>query len=334
MENEKTGVLAREAQWSKRAGVAALVGSILALVGFVLLQSAIGGEANFEGLREADEQSSTIWASGILAGIGYALLAIPLYLLFKAAEARSASVRGQFAGLAILGPLLLGLSASVIAAGTQQAADNYLSNEAAPALTSKAALEDCREERIDRGAQKFGEEFGEQGVSPAAACAATKTEEANASEAIEDAGLVTFGRFTGLAGGLALLVALFYTGLWAMRTGLLSRFWGSLGMAVGVAALIGITPLALFWFFYLGLLLVGTVPGGRPPAWAAGEAIPWPTPAEKAAAELEGPAGEGEEPARELGVGEAERGESGSGEGEDPAPGEPGTPRRKRKKRD
>jgi hypothetical protein len=58
-------------------------------------------------------------------------------------------------------------------------------------------------------------------------------------------------------------------------------------MAVGIAALLGLTPFALLWFAYLGLLLPGRVPGGKPPAWEAGEAIPWPTAGEKAAAELE-----------------------------------------------
>jgi len=324
VDNDSAGALAREGRWSKRAGAAALLGSLLALAGFVLLQTAIGGEANFEGLREADEQSSTIWASGIATALGYALLTVPLYLLFKAAEARSPSVRGQFGGLAILGPLLLGVSAILIAGGTQQAADTYLSGEAKATLSPQEARKECREERDDRGAEGFAEEFSEPGEPPAAACAAKKREEDRASEAIKDSDLVTFGRFTGLAGGLALLVALFYTGLWAMRTGLLSRFWGSLGMAVGVAALIGITPLALFWFFYLGLLMLGAVPGGRPPAWAAGEAVPWPSPAEKAAAELEGPGAE---------TAAGEPGESVGGPVE-PAPGEPATERRKRKRRE
>jgi hypothetical protein len=302
------GVVAREGEWIKRAGAAALLGALLALAGFVLLQTAIGGDANFEGLREADELSSTIWASGIAAALGYALLAAPLYFLFRAAGARNTSVRGQFGGLAILGPLLLGVSALLIAAGTQQAADTYLGGDAKPSMTQKELAEECREDRGDESQED---------------CVAKTREEDKASEAIKDSGLVTFGRFIGLAGGLSLLVALFYTGLWAMRTGLLSRFWGSFGMAVGVAALIGITPLALLWFFYLGLVLVGAVPGGRPPAWAAGEAIPWPSPAERAAAELEGPGGaegmaeESGEPAEPAGDGQ-----------------EPGQPRRKRKHRD
>jgi hypothetical protein len=100
-----------------------------------------------------------------------------------------------------------------------------------------------------------------------------------------------------------------------MRTGLLSRFWGSLGMAMGVAALLLLIQFTFIWFLYFGLLVAGWVPGGRPPAWAAGEAVPWPTPGEEAAAKL----GSGDEP--------PEDGEPG-GEGPDDSSGP-----RKRKQR-
>ena len=88
-----------------------------------------------------------------------------------------------------------------------------------------------------------------------------------------------------------------------MRTGLLPRFWGSLGMALGVVTLLGLILFALVWFIYFALLVLGKVPGGKPPAWQSGEAEPWPTPGEKAAAEMEPgdsweepEGGEGEEP--------------------------------------
>ena len=77
-----------------------------------------------------------------------------------------------------------------------------------------------------------------------------------------------------------------YTCLHAMRTGLLTRFWGSLGMALGAVSFI-FFQFTLLWFVYLAALLMGWVPGGKPPAWQSGEAEPWPTPGEKAAAELE-----------------------------------------------
>jgi hypothetical protein len=60
-------------------------------------------------------------------------------------------------------------------------------------------------------------------------------------------------------------------------------------MVAGVGILLGSIFLLVpyVFFVYFGLLALGLVPGGRPPAWEAGEAVPWPTPGEKAAAELE-----------------------------------------------
>ena len=82
---------------------------------------------------------------------------------------------------------------------------------------------------------------------------------------------------------LGMIVAMVYVPLQALRAGLLTRFFGTLGMALGVS-LILLPPapvLLALWFGYLGLLFVGRVPGGRPPAWEAGEAIPWPRPGEE-----------------------------------------------------
>jgi hypothetical protein len=295
VEPDGSRLLERERLWETRAGIAALLGALLALAGFVLLQTALGGDANFEGLREAHDKSSSIWLSGAATAIGYALLTVPLLYLFRAVEGRSERVRGQFVGLVVVGPLLLGIAGLGLAAGTQEAANTYLDGKADSTLTPKQARAECVEDRKEKGAKDFAGEYeGEGGpAGQLAACQSQKREEDRASNAIKDSSVVTISQFLGFAGGLSLVVALFYTGLWSLRTGLLSRFWGSLGMAVGVAALIGLTPLALLWFAYLGFLILGRVPGGKPPAWGAGEAIPWPTPGEKVAAELEGPTEDG-----------------------------------------
>jgi hypothetical protein len=108
-----------------------------------------------------------------------------------------------------------------------------------------------------------------------------------------------------------------------MRVGLLSKFWGSFGMALGVAALILLVQFSLIFFIYLGLLLIGKLPRGRPPAWAAGVAIPWPTPGERMAKEIE-PKGEAPEPEEAP----EPDGERSSGDSGGDAP-----PRRKRKRR-
>ena len=79
-----------------------------------------------------------------------------------------------------------------------------------------------------------------------------------------------------------------YTALHAMRTGLFTRFWGTLGMALGVG-LFFIGPQALLIFTLAASLMVADLwPRGRPPAWAAGVAVPWPKPGEEPIA----PAGE------------------------------------------
>ena len=107
-----------------------------------------------------------------------------------------------------------------------------------------------------------------------------------ATDAISDAPLRPLAAGFGLGGQIGFVIAMFYTAMQAMRTGLLTRFWGSLGMALGAVSFL-FFQFTLLWYLYLGLLLAGWVPGGRPPAWLSGEAEPWPTPGEKAAGELD-----------------------------------------------
>jgi hypothetical protein len=102
-----------------------------------------------------------------------------------------------------------------------------------------------------------------------------------------------------LAGILGVLVGLVYTSLHAMRTGLLTRFFGSLGMALGVSILF-LGPLGIIIFVLaLGLLFADRWPGGRPPAWDEGRAIPWPKPGEAPPEEGDGAAADPAAPGRE-----------------------------------
>jgi hypothetical protein len=143
-------------------------------------------------------------------------------------------------------------------------------------------------------------------------------------------------------------VALVYCCLWAMRLGLFSRFWGSLGMALGVAALLLLVQFCLIFFIYFALLLVDKLPGGRPPAWAAAEAVPWPTAGDRIAKEIEpkdpdfdpddvdsggdGDDGDSEGP---EGLREApEPDEAPDPDGDGGSPGSNGPQKRKRKRRD
>jgi hypothetical protein len=90
-----------------------------------------------------------------------------------------------------------------------------------------------------------------------------------------------------LAGSLALVFGMIYTSLNAMRVGLLTRFLGTLGMAVGVASLFFGPLFVVLYMIALGFLYLGITPGGKPPAWDAGEAVPWPSPGQQRANQAE-----------------------------------------------
>lgn len=105
------------------------------------------------------------------------------------------------------------------------------------------------------------------------------------NQAAEDAigEQATLSIYLGLqiGGVLAAAIGTLYACLHAMRVGLLTRFTGTLGMALGVGYFfIGPTSYAV-WSIVIAPVLAGWWPGGRPPAWDAGEAVPWLRPGEE-----------------------------------------------------
>jgi hypothetical protein len=286
MTKSRAGIRAREQRWAIPVGIASILGVVLLIVSRPLNVSG-DGEADF--LREAHAHGGSILIAGLAQAFAFVLLALPLVYLFRAVASRSSRVRPQLIGLVVAAPLFLAASSAIAIAVTSDAADNFVAGKVKPELTVAEAREECVEERKDEGVKFLEDEYEPgQGVTPQRACEARKLADDAASQATKEASLAPLATGLGLAGAFGFVVALLYTGLWAMRTGVLSRFWGSLGMVAGIAFLLGpLFIVALVWFVYFGMLCFGVVPGGRPPAWEAGEAIPWPTPGDKAAAELE-----------------------------------------------
>jgi hypothetical protein len=282
----KSEILEWEGRWLIPAGLATFGAIVLLIVGAVV-SAEVHGDTKAEILRSAHDHGSALLAGGALQAVGFALLVAPFVVLFRAAQARSDRVRRQLIGLVIAAPLFFAVATVLNAAATTDAADQLVAGKAKSTLTQPEAAKECRSELDDKGAKEFGEEFKKAGTPAAVACEKQKVEDEEASNAISEASLTGPATGFGIGGKLGLAVILLYVGLWGMRTGLLTRFWGSLGMALGVATLLGLVLFLVVWFVYIGLLLLGALPGGRPPAWASGEAIPWPTPGEKAAAELE-----------------------------------------------
>jgi hypothetical protein len=285
MQPDRVEQLAWEQRWSRPVGLTTLA-AIALVVASAIVVSPIGGNGEAALLRSAHSHTSALAASSVLQAIGIGLLVVPLYYLFQAAAARSDRLRRQFVGVVIAAPVFLLVAALLNGASTKEAADEFVAGKASTDLTVREASKDCREERQE-DAKAFREEFG-GGAAAVRRCAQEEVADEAAADAVSGASLRGAATGFGLAGRLGLAFALVYTCLYAMRVGLLTRFWGSLGIAVGAAALLLLIQFTLIWFLYFALLAAGWVPGGRPPAWAAGEAIPWPTPGERASAALGG----------------------------------------------
>ncbi|HXS47464.1 MAG TPA: hypothetical protein VN756_08370 [Solirubrobacterales bacterium] len=262
MNPNREATLAWEERWSRPVAVATLASILLIVAAIVVATQGVGSsDGDSELLRNVDAHRSAQLISSILQAIGVGLLAAPLYYLFRAASARSETMRGQLVGVVIAAPLFLAVLAILSGLSTLSAASDFVSNEV-PRLMAKGV--------------------------------ALSSDSANdvASDTLTEAPLRPLAAGFGLGGQLGFVIAMFYTAMHAMRAGLLTRFWGSLGMALGAVSFI-FFQFTLLWFVYLGLLLAGVVPGGKPPAWRSGEAEPWPTPGEKASAAM----GDGDDPA-------------------------------------
>jgi hypothetical protein len=254
--------LERERSFARPAAFAAFGAVALYLISYVIEQSSgleTSGPKNLQ-LQSFDDNSGVMLLATVIRAIGFLLLVPPFLHLFRAARARSPRVRGEMVGFVFIGPVLFAIQSVLAWLATSEIADEFLEQRQGSAHPA-----DLAQQLIDDSTFR---EVASAILIPAV---------------------------------LALAVALIYVSLWAMRTGLLTRFAGSLGVALG-ASMILIFPIALLvilvWLIYVGLVFLGVAPGGTPPAWGAGEAIPWPTPGEKAAAEMAG--GDAGTPGREA----------------------------------
>lgn len=337
MNHRKQDVLAWESRWRIPVAAATIVAVILIVVSGPI--GSFGGSGEAEALREWHAHPSRIAISSTLQALGILLLGLPLFYLFRAVRSRSDRVRPQLVGLVVVAPIFLAVSGGLTIGARNEAASAFVHGEAKSTLSPAKAKEECESQKSEKSAEDFAEEFTvEKGETVMAACERRKVEDKEASNAVGEASLASVVSGLGIAGGLGLLASLVYSCLWAMRVGLMTRFWGTLGMASGVAFLLGpLFVITMVWMIYFALLVLGALPGGRPPAWAAGEAVPWPTPGERMAKEPEpkegGPdpdAGGSSDPELPEGT-EAPEPES-APEADDDGPAG-GPPRKKRKRR-
>jgi hypothetical protein len=88
--------------------------------------------------------------------------------------------------------------------------------------------------------------------------------------------------YIDLLAGLAFAAGIVGLMVNAIRTGLLPRWMGILGMFTALLIFLPIGGAELqvvpaFWLVMMGILYIGRWPNADPPAWLAGEARPWPS---------------------------------------------------------
>jgi hypothetical protein len=318
-------ILERERRWRVPAAAAAVASLLLLVVPPLLQRSAFEGDTLADQLVSLDEKSGSFLLGSIGQGLGFILLVIPLLYVFQAARARSDAVRGAMIGFVVAGPLLFGAQTMLQAFALKDVAADYVAAGEVSIRTdlekSLTALEKPGE-RVEEvtfypdadayEAERAGGEFEvtefpdeeEDRVLEkleAADFDLTTEEDGDPGDAqiqneLDDSSLYSVATQLLFPALLALIVGLFYTCLQAMRTGLFTRFFGTLGMALAVSILLlGPTGLVVL-VAGMALVISGRTPRGRPPAWESGEAMPWPKPGEEeaqgAAEVLEGDASE------------------------------------------
>lgn len=272
-------------------------------------------------LKAIADGRGTLILGGVVRALGMFCLAVGLIYLFEAAVARAPKIKRWMGVVVLFGPLLLGVNSIYSSVALSDAANGYIAAE--PELTTEAPAIDSYlaelEEHPNIASRSivYTEEnavdvLGSDGkvftLQPADAAereeiveALTKAdaepEEVASGDPGDLAGIhfisestaISTERQIAMVGVLCLIVGVVYAALWAMRVGLLTRFMGTLGLALGAATIILgpiWSPLGLaLWMGAVGLIYVDRWPGGRPPAWGAGEAIPWPVRGQEATAE-------------------------------------------------
>jgi hypothetical protein len=259
--------VARETERRGRLAVPAFAGGILYLLSAIIISSTLGGAPTvglLEGLAPALSGSASpvvsprtgevkffshhayaLIAGSTLAGIAIAAITVTLLLLVDATRFRRPNSWAAGRPLVLIG----GISLAVLSVGHQVVSSIETHNFA------------------------VGHDFSSHAVDQALTKSA-------ANMIVE---------YLDLLAGVALAAGMIGTMVNALRVGLLPRWMSYLGIFTGILifAPIGGAELEVvpsFWMVMMGILYVGKWPNGEPPAWAAGEARPWPSQAQMRAA--------------------------------------------------
>jgi hypothetical protein len=278
-----------ERKWAPFAAAAAFVAAVLPIAATIWASSLLGSlpSTNSEDtfLTRVHEHASGYVAAGVVTSIGTLVLAAVLVYLYQAIKARRPQIPRIALILAVAAPLVAGGAGVARQAVLAHTADQYVLHPPPPPKIDIA--HDPKLKGLEGKA--YSDEVEKLATQPA-------------RDKLKS-GSVTTVAYIGLIANLLLGVAFVLISMHAMRSGLLSRFMGILGVIVGaltaVPILGGAPVVQLFWLVAMGILFLNRWPQGRGPAWETVEEIPWPTAQDR----RDAIAGSDARPARSRGAG-------------------------------
>jgi hypothetical protein len=234
-----------ERRRGRYAGPAAIAAGIMYPAGVLWTRNALADVPDNNApaeLRFVDRHVGEILASNAVASLGALLLAAVAVHLYKATKRRKPNLNPVVLVMGVFGPVALALGGMLV---------NLYFADVAADFTSRDFQSTGEEKRV--------------------------------ADDLKSGPLRSFGVGLIVSGTAAIAFWFVVGSLNAMRVGLLTRFMGVLGIVIGPAFLIvAPTPIVMaFWLVAVGILFLGYWPRGLPPAWATGEAIPWPSTGEQ-----------------------------------------------------
>jgi hypothetical protein len=255
--------VARESEWRRRLAVPAFAGGVLYLLSAISiegtlrgaptvgvlqgLEPALRGEANPAVSPRASEvkfvshHAFGLISGSVLAALAVGALTLVLLLLVDATRFRRPGLWPAARPLVLYG----GISFAVVSLGHQVVS---------AIETHKFAV---------------GHDFSAHAVD----------------QALTKGTLNMLVVYLALIAALALAAGTIVVAMNAQRVGLIPRWMGILGIFTGVLLFLPLGGAELqivpaFWLVMMGILYMGKWSKGDPPAWAAGEARPWPSQAQ------------------------------------------------------
>jgi hypothetical protein len=232
--------------------IAAFVSAGLLIVSLVYSTSTLNERTNdtVDGLYLLHRHKSEVFITTLLQGLSTALIAAPLWFLYKVTRYRRQELQPLARYLALIAPPAAAILSIIRQIQVANISNRVVAHLSANPLPPNDANQYAKDQLAAGSVQLVG-------------------------------GLA-------LAAGLGLAFAFIMISLNAMRAGTLSKFMGIVGIIVGVLFVIpilGSVPIVeVFWIAALGLLFLDRWPqGGRGPAWDSGEAILWPSAQDRAA---------------------------------------------------